>query len=274
MSLLALLVLGPVLGCKKKPPHTTVAVVDSGPRFSVPSVLPAVGTRSAREFDVPLAWLYLVEEPVPTGSAPDVIVGAEVPCGFVPLLGTVSPPETPLRVRLRVRFAGPGEPDATIPCPTRPGIAVPISLQRLRRASFTVTDEMPHGAGDPPMPSVSLHVIEDNERTPAPMLRRVRPCNPDDDASCTGGGACGGVPGRPGVGVCAPPLDPYLSIGRSCPAGSAEIRLERARPFGVRAAPPPGEFRACLPSCDPAHPCTAPLSCLQVGGHGVCAPQS
>jgi hypothetical protein len=249
----------------------------------VPSVLPVPGTPSSSglEMDVPLAWLFLRDAPAPTGSAPEVIVGAELPCGFHPVYANVSPPHDPLRVRLRARYGGPGRPtDTSVPCPTPNNVALIVSLQRLRLGGFTVTDATPHHPGDPPVPSLRLQVVEENERTPSPQVRHVRGCTPGDDATCTEGGVCGAVPGRTGAGVCVPPLDPFLSAGRACqgvspgaPLGSVEVSLEHPGAYAMRAAPAPGALKACLPMCDDAHPCDASLACVPVGGLRVCLPR-
>jgi hypothetical protein len=264
------------------PAPGTAPAPDEG-NFQIPANVrePGLPSISGLEYDVPVAWLFLTEDPAPTGAAPDVIVGAELPCGYRPVYGTVSPPVNPLRVRLRARFAGPGRPDpAAVPCPTRNVAVQYISLQRLRLGTFTVSDATPHPASEPTVPSVTLRVVEDDPRLPSRQARRLRRCTPGDDATCTAGGACGGIPGHAGLGVCVPPFDPYLVIGRLCPGpaagapmGSTEVALEHPGPYAARATPPAGALHACLPACDAAHPCDVGMQCLAVGERSVCAPR-
>lgn len=247
----------------------------------VPGAVPPPGMPSVDELeiDAPLAWLFLREEPAPTGSAPEVIVGAELPCGYRAVYATVSPPVDPLRVRLRARFVEQGHGGGR-QCSRRPVAVQFVSLQKLRLGTFTVTDATAHGLHDPPVPSVVLHVIADDERTPPRQVRQVRRCIPGQDASCTAGGVCGAIPGRTDVGVCVPPLDPYLVVGRPCPGpsawtpfGTVAVTLTHRGSFATAAVPSDGLVRACLPACDDAHPCAPTLECTDVDGRRVCLPR-
>lgn len=241
------------------------------PSFHIPLVRPP-GTSSGdgREIDVPLAWVFVTDDPAPTGTAPNVIVGAELPCGYRPVYGTVSPPESPLRVRVHALFQGPGAPSAA-QCATRPVSVELISLQRLRLNAYTVTDATPHGASDPPVPTVAMRVVADDANTPPPMVRQIRRCTPNDDASCSAGGICAAVTGR-ASGVCVPPIDPYLVVGHPCPEGRSDATLTHAAIAGP-AVPSDGVVHACLATCDTAHPCHPSLECVVNGTHGVCLPR-
>ncbi len=242
------------------------------PGFRIPLVRPP-GTPSpgGRDLDVPLTWIFVTDDPAPTGTAPNAIVGASLPCGFRAVYGTVSPPDAPtLGVRIHAVFEGSGDPRAA-QCDTRPVSVQTVSLQRLRLNRFTVTDATPHGATDPPVPSVALRVVADDATTPAPMVRRYRSCAPGDDASCTAGGACGAFAGRT-TGLCVPPMDPNLASDQPCPEGRAAITLTHA-PMSGPVAPPDGVLHACVAACDDAHPCHASFECVTEGTHGVCLPR-
>jgi hypothetical protein len=257
-------------GCRSR----TRAPDDTGidPNFRIPVVHPPGTTiPGGREIDVPLSWIYVSDDPSPTGSAPNAIVGAQLPCGFHAVYGTVTPPESPLRVRIHASFDGPGEP-ASAECPERPVSVQIVSLQRLRLGAFTVTDASPHAASDPPVPTVSMRVVPDDATTPSAMMRQVRRCEPGHDASCTAGGVCASVAGR-AAGVCVPPIDPYLVSRRSCPDARADVALEHAAMTAPATPHGPG-VRACLPSCDDTHPCDASFECVLVDAHRVCLPHA
>jgi hypothetical protein len=232
---------------------------------------PGTVANSGRELDVPLSWLFVSEDPAPTGSAPNAIVGATLPCGYRAVYGTVSSPDaSPLRVRVHALFDGAGDPhDAR--CRSLPLSVQMVSLQRLRLADFTVTDASPHAAGDPPVPTAALHVVADDNATPAAMRRRFRRCTPGDDSTCTAGGVCATPSGR-NVGVCVPPYDPYLAVEHPCPEGRAEAVLGHA-PMSGPAVPADGAIHACLAGCDDTHPCDAAFECVPIGTHAVCLPR-
>jgi hypothetical protein len=271
LAALSLLTASLASGCRKPEPirreHKRDPSVD--PRLHFPaSITDPRALQSDRERDVPIAWLFLPEDPVPTGGAPNVVAAVELPCGFRPAYGTVSPAGvSPLAVRLHALYAGPGSP-SDAHCDRHMRAIQYISLQRLRLGDFVVTDAAPRTTSDPPAPSVTLHVVQDNESTPPVAVRRSRACHVGDDASCTAGGVCAQVPGHTN-GVCVPPIDPYLDMGRPCEDGSLEITLSHPGPHTTSVAPAPGALRACLRACDPQGHCPSSLECA----NGVCVPQ-
>ena len=255
--------------------HDTLERASNGDRLRAPEAIPPPGVPGpyGREVDVPLAWAFLPETPVPTGSAPNVLVAAELPCDYRPLYANVTPPADRLGVRLRARYAGTATPDPSRPC-ARPNLALHfVSLQRLRLGSFVLSDATPLLPGwGHSMRAISLRVVPDDAALPSAQARQSRRCSPGDDASCTGGGVCAAIPGIAGRGVCVPPLDPYLRLGRPCPDGSSAIDVVHDAPFDVSAAPPPGVIHACLPSCAADRPCGTGTACESVGGTRVCLP--
>lgn len=252
--------------------HRTRVPEDTGidPNFRIPIVHPpGTAIPGGREIDVPLAWIHVSDDPATTGSAPNAIVGATLPCGFRAVYGSVSPPESPLRVRIHAAFDGTGDP-ASARCPEPPVSVQIVSLQRLRLGDFSVTDATPHGASDPPVPTVAMRVVPDDANAPSPMARRYRRCAVGNDASCTAGGVCANVIGR-SAGICVPPIDPYLVTNHPCPDGRADVALDHTSAPAPATPHTPG-VRACLASCDDTHPCDASFECVLVDSRRVCLP--
>jgi hypothetical protein len=199
--------------------------------------------------NVPIQWVFLREEPVPTGAAPHAVIGAELPCGYRPLMAVEESQGTERRIRLRAGYVGPGRPrDAGAPCVAPAAFIDFVSLEKVRLGNYIVTDALPRRPGEPAAPRAALRVVSDGPQTPGPMAQRVRPCSPGHDESCTAGGVCGAVPGQ-SVGTCVPALDPYLSAGLPCPHGSLSAALEHASAYAVRPAPRAGPLLACLQTC-------------------------
>jgi hypothetical protein len=243
-----------------------------GAAILVPQVLAPVGGRSAsgREMDAPLAWLFVPQWPATTGSSPDVIAAAHLPCGYRMMYSTVDRDGTQLKVRVRARFAGPVAPtDRTTPCPTEPPALQFVSLNTIRLGDYQLVDAALHPAGAIAAPApLSLPVVRDDHTTPSEADRWVRQCTPGDDAFCAahGGGVCGAVRERPGVGVCVPPLDPYLVVSRPCPERTTELELEHSGPYGTPVAPRGSSLRACLPACGAEDRCPTGLTCVRRAG--------
>ncbi len=263
-------------GCRRPAPAARAG--DAGSVMRVPSMLAAVGagSPSGREMDAPLAWMFLPQAPVLTGSVPDVLTATHLPCGFQPMYGTVDRVGDALRVRVRARFTGPGLPrDRVTPCPTEPPWVQFVSLNRIRLGTYTVEDAAGHPAGTVPAPAaLQLEVLPDDPRAPAESTRWVRPCRAGDDGSCVHGGVCGEVQETPGRGVCVPPHDAFLIVRRPCPEPSSELALAHPGPYAIAATPAPGTLRACLPACNARGECPADMQCLRRGsGRGACVPR-
>ena len=241
------------------------------PNFRIPEVHPpGTPSQNGTELDVPLSWLFVSESPAITGSAPNVVVGGVMPCGFRAVFGTVSPPAAALHVRIHAVYAGQGDPRAEH-CETQPAFVQIVSLQRLRLGEYAVSDALPARGDAGVLPSAALRVVADDSNAPSPMARRVRRCVAGDDSTCTGGGVCATIPDHD-VGVCVPPIDPYLFISRPCPDGRVDVTLAHA-PMTMGPAPREGSIRACLPPCDDAHSCDAGFECIASGEQRVCIPQ-
>ncbi len=246
----------------------------------VPQVLARVGAASpsGREIDAPLAWLFLPQAPVTTGSVPDVIAAAQLPCGFRAMYGTVDRVGDELRVRVRARFNGANVPtDRVTPCPSEPPSIQFVSLNRIRLGEYRVIDAAAHPAGAVPAPAaVTLTVIPDDANAPIASSRWVRPCTTGDDSTCArAGGVCGGVSETAGRGVCVPPLDPFLAVSRPCPEQTQEVTLDHPGPYAAPVAPAHNALRACLPACNERGECPAQLQCVRRAGGaaGACVPR-
>jgi len=238
---------------------------------SIRLALPQRGTE-ALELDAHIGWFYLPEDSVPTASAPRVLVGARLPCGYEPSFGTIDNTGRALRVLLHARYRGTGRPDPSAQCPERTPFVDFISLSQVRLGTYPIVDVADPVGG----PHATLHVVEDNAQTPTPAARAVRACTAGDDATCTAGGVCGTLATDAAThSVCVPPLDAYLLVGRPCPAGRREVALDHAGAFAAQPAPAPGPgaLRACLPSCDETHPCDPALECVPGSAGGVCVPR-
>lgn len=251
-ALTAALVLA-ACGRKRAPPACPAprdAAVDAAGRVRTIAEVPPPG-RSAdgREVDVPIAWIHLLAEPAPTGSAPAAVVGAEVPCGYRAHWANATRAGDEVRLRLRARWQGDGAPPATpAPCPTpTPSVQI-VSLSVLRLGAWRVTDATPRAEGAPPAPSVTLHVVRDDASLPPPIARWYRACA--READCGGGSVCA----RVGEGaMCLPPLDPWTWSGRPCVDGTT------ARPV-TRVDAPTVRWSACIANCVDGG-CPAPLRC-------------
>lgn len=256
---------GPQFSCKKRDPQ--VLARDGGPAILVPQVLAPVngGSPSGREIDAPLAWMYLPQAPVTTGSVPDVLVASQLPCGFQAMYGTVTQDDIAhtLRVRMRARYTGQGlPPDRVTPCPTEPPSIQFVSLNRVRLGEFTVIDAAAHPTGSHPVPRpVQLSVVRDDNTAPAESVRWVRQCVVGHDRECVGGGVCGEVPATPGRGVCVPPTDAFLAVNRPCPTGTAQITLNHPGEYEMPVHGTGAQFEACLPACNANGQCPPTLRC-------------
>lgn len=255
------------VGCRA-PRAAAGAQPDGGPVMLVPSAVAPVGGRSAsgREIDAPIAWFFLPQWPVTTGSSPDVIAAAALPCGFRAMYSTVDRDGASLRVRIRARFTGAGSPPSlTTPCTTEPPSLQFASLNRVRLGEYTIVDASRRANGDDMIPSLQLSVVRDDESAPSEAERWVRGCAAGDDRACAtrGGGVCGSVRETPGRGVCVPPLDPFLVVGRPCPERTTEVALDHPEPYATAVAPPPGPLRACLTACNAEGRCPSGLQCVR-----------
>jgi hypothetical protein len=265
------------LHCKRRDPQLIVR--DAEPSMLVPQVLAPVngGSASGREIDAPLAWLFLLQAPVTTGSVPDVLVASQLPCGFQAMYGTVAldAPSHTLRVRVRARYTPPGQPpDRVTPCPTGPPSIQYVSLNTVRLGEYDVVDAALHPPGSHPVPApVHLSVIPDDANAPSESTRWVRPCTVGQDAMCTAGGVCGQLPSTPGRGVCVPPWDAFLAVNRPCPAPTTQITLQHPGEYQLSVHSRPGPFDACLPACNSRGQCPPTLRCeLVARDAGACVP--
>ena len=95
-------------------PRSRPPAVDAGTARAVAERIPAIAeipppgpSADGREVDVPLRWIYLLEEPAPTGSTPYAVVGATVPCGFVPKFTVSDRSDGEVRLRMRAQRRDP-----------------------------------------------------------------------------------------------------------------------------------------------------------------------
>ena len=263
--------------CKKSDPSLRVRDVES--TILVPQVLAPVngGSSSGREIDAPLAWLFLPQAPVTTGSAPDVLVASQLPCGFQAMYGTVSLDEAThtLRVRMRARFTGTSQPpDRVTPCPTGPPAIQFVSLNTVRLGEYEVADAAAHPAGSHPVPpTVHLSVVPDDSTAPAESVRWMRTCVVGHDRECAGGGVCGEVHSTPGRGVCVAQTDAFLAVNRPCPTGTTELSLGHPGEYTLPVHAAPGPFVTCIPACNSHGQCPPTLRCERnTQGAGACVP--
>ena len=238
-----LLATGALAGCNRT--HVTAPSRDAGTaradveRVRAIAVVPPPGpSEDGSEIDVPLRWIHLLEEPAPTGSTPYAVVGATVPCGFVPRYVVSERGELVVRLRMRAQRRPPDGGACTVGAP----VVELVSLSQLRLGDWQVVDAVPHAAGDPPMPTPrTLHVVADDPALRPAAERWTRPCARTSD--CTSGGVCA----RAGAAsICMPAMDPWLHLGRSCPGGThpIEVRAVDAREGGA--------WQACVAACDTA----------------------
>lgn len=266
------------VGCSKPTPASRQT--DAGSGLLVPQALAPVGGGSpgGREFDAPIAWLFLPQNPVTTGSSPDVLAAAHLPCGFRAMYSTVQREGDELRVRVRARFPGANPPaDRSTPCPNEPPSIQYVSLNTVRLGELRVVDAAPHPAGAVPSPApVTLRVIPDDSNAPPASARWVRGCTAGDDSTCaSGGGVCGAVRETPGRGVCVAPIDAFLAVRRPCPQDHTEVTLDHPGAYAMPVAPAPGALRACLPACNAQGACPTGTQCVrrENGSAGACVPQ-
>jgi len=246
------------------PASQTVIVRDAGAdvtrvRLPVAEAAPLGPSADRREVDVPLAWIYLLSDPAPTGSAPYAVLGARLPCGYGVLYGTSDKVDREVRLRLRARYRGEGPVPAVIPpCGDRPMSVHLVSLSILRLGDWRVVDAVPHGPGDDPVPVARVqHVVADDTSLAPAAVRWTRACATDADCA-SGGGECVRVEG---VGVCQPPIDGWLGAGQGCPGGTLGADLHH----GTAAR------RGCIAACEDGGVCPGSLRC--VSGRW-CLPQS
>lgn len=247
--------------CKPKRPAPECPaeprVADAGARVRTIAAVPAMGPSSdRRDIDVPLRWMHLLANPAPTGSAPSVVVGAEVPCGYRAHWANAERVGDELRVRLRARWdrSDQGPPAVPAPCPT-PTVSVQIvSLSIVRLGTYRVTDAVARDGGT--APSVTLRVVADDAALAAPAARWFRRCEADTD--CEGGAVCA----QAGAGrTCLPPVDPWRWSGRGCVDGATARAVSAVND-------PSRRWDACLADCDQGR-CPAGLRCDAIG---ACVP--
>ena len=101
----ALLAFALLSQCKppRAPPPSAAARPDAGQRIAVTEAAPLGPSADRREVDVPLAWIYLLTDPAPTGRTPYAVVGARLPCGYEPLYLTSEKDGARIKVRFRAR---------------------------------------------------------------------------------------------------------------------------------------------------------------------------
>lgn len=248
-------------GCPRSTPPA--AVDAAAPRVDaerVPAVaeVPPMGpSADGSEVDVPLSWIYLLADPAPTGSTPYAVVGARVPCGFVPRYTVSDKLDGEVRLRMRAQRR-PG--DATH-CEGGVEVVEQVSLGLLRLGTWRVVDAVPHGAGEVPAPDPRvLHVVPDDATLRPAAERWTRACATTVD--CAGGGECVRV--GPSA-ICQAPLDPWLQLGRPCPEGTRSTTV-------APVATPGASRRACIAACSAANACPGDLRCDE--STGTCLPAS
>ena len=247
-----------LFGC----PRTRAPIVDAGVARAdverVPAVaeIPPLGpSADGPEVDVPLRWIHLLAEPAPTGSAPYAVVGAVVPCGFVPRYTVSERGEGEVRLRMRAQR----RPSDGVACDGGTPVVELVSLSMIRLGTWRVVDAVAHGEHDPPvLPSRVLHVVPDDATLAPAAVRWTRGCSTTSD--CTAGGVCAHA--ATGT-LCLPPMDPWLHLGRPCPDGLRSVAVTPVAP---------GEgtpWRACVAACDRAGQCVGSLRC---DPSGICLP--
>ena len=221
---------------------------------AVAEIPPPGPSADGQEVDVPLRWIHLLAEPAPTGSAPYAVVGATVPCGFVPRYTVSERGEGEVRLRMRAqRRAVEGR------CEGGTAVVELVSLSMLRLGTWRVVDAVAHEDGGTPAatPRVLRVVADDAALAPA-AERWTRPCA--STADCTAGGVCARVAAG---SLCLAPMDPWLHLGRPCPEG---LRSVDAAPVAPTDGAP---RRACVAGCDGARRCPGRLRCDPAG---ICLP--
>ncbi len=249
------------LACKHRSPAPRPARPDAGgERLRVSESAPLGPSADRREIDVPLSWIHLLAQPIPTGSTAHAVAGAVVPCGYAAKYLTSSAEGRVVRIRLRAEWTQPGPVPAPLPRCDAPMRAWLVSEGVLRVGDWEVQDAVPHGPGDPPAPVPRVQrVVPDDGHVPAIPARWYRPCAADGD--CTSGGVCARVEG---VGVCLPEVDPWLSHRAPCIDGATATDVTWTSDAGVRA------WRACLAACENGA-CARGLRCSP---RGVCLPEA
>lgn len=235
-------------GCPR--PRGTAPADAGSPRVDaerVPAIaeVPPMGAApDGSEVDVPLSWIYLLTDPAPTGSTPYAVVGARVPCGFVPRYTVSDRGEGEIRLRMRAqRRATDGGR-----CEGGVDVVEQVSLSLVRLGTWRVVDGVPHGAADAPVPAArTLHVVADDGSLRPAAERWTRACAATVD--CEGGGECVRV--GP-TSICQPAMDPWLQLDRPCPGGT------RATTVASEGGPP---RRHCIAACDGAGQCPGNLRC-------------
>ncbi len=249
-----------VFGCshpRAAPPSADDTLGEGGVRIRMVAEVPPVGdTAQGRELDLPLQWMYLIADPVATGSAPNVAVGAAVPCGYEPYYAASARHYGEVTVRIRARRV---PADAMEAGCVAPRITVHlVSLGVLRVGDWNVVDAVPRGRGEPPAPTVTVHVVPDDPAHLPPALATwTRPCAADRD--CVGGGVCAHITS---AGLCLAPVDPWLPQGLPCPLGTIPTTVTQGPGLS-------GTRQACVGSCDASHSCPPRYGC---GDAGVCLP--
>lgn len=249
-------------------PQTALAA-DAGPqRVPMIAQVPEMGAApDGREIDVPLTWMYLVEEPAPTGSTPYAAVGAQIPCGYRPMY-TVSerdPERSTVRLRMRAQWnrPEPPPPDGRSTCGDLTVATELVSLGQLRLGTWSVVDAVPHPRSDRATPApapLTQHVVADDSSLAPRAQRWTRPCASDADCA-SAGGTCAHVGGST---ACLAPVDPWLAIHRPCADGLTAVDVRTV-------STPERAWRACVASCtnnrcpgtlrcDPLHVCVPPPS--------------
>lgn len=254
-------------GAAATPPVAAPASGDGGTRImrTLAEIPPLGPSADGREVDVPIAWAYLLSEPSPTGSAPYAVVGATLPCGFAPAwtISTRAPATGPegggtVRLRMRARWQGPGEPSpAARTCASPPTAVQLVSLSVLRLGAWRVVDEIAHGPTDPALPEVVQHVVADDATLRPAAERWTRPCAADADCP---GGVCAAVGGGR---LCAPRTDPWRANGQACPGGTRAVSLRHGEGDAART------WEGCVAACGDGGACPGALRCDPVG---VCLP--
>lgn len=250
----------------------TALASDAGAeRIAMIAQVPPPGpSPDGREIDVPLSWVYLVEDPAPTGSTPYAVVGAQVPCGYRPAF-TASERDAEnhtVRIRMRARWAR-TEPPPVDGRPTCGDVSVAtelVSLGQLRFGQWQVVDAAqttPTGDGGVDTARSTLaprvqHVVADDNSLAPRAQRWMHPCAQDSDCESSVGGVCARIGHST---ACVAPVDPWLSLGRACAAGLTAVEIETV-------AAPSRRWRACIATCT-NHTCPGTLRCDPLG---VCVP--
>lgn len=233
-----------------------VAPVDAERVPAIAEIPPPGPSADGAELDVPLRWIHLLAEPAPTGSTPYAVVGATVPCGFVPRYTVSERVEGEVHLRMRAQRRDGGAAGCVGGTP----VVELVSLSQLRLGAWRVRDATAHGPQDPPSPEGPvLHVVPDDATIAPPAERWTRAC--DTGADCAGGGVCA----RVGSGsICLAPMDPWLHLGRPCPEGTRSVEATAVDRGG------PAPWRACVAACTSGQ-CPGRLRC---DPSGICLPPS